>query len=206
MCCNLTIPQHPHCMCSLVTVTVSETKGQDKEFDADGVTKYIDGLSDKERRQLFGVKGAKEYRAGGDWQKLTRGWQGYDKPQGRLKSEDFNLSSPENINIIEPTKRYYEHRSNKIFANPNDVIDLYAKGYVDSRIIYDDSGRMIKMIHPTDHVFPKKHPFGEHGEHAHDISWDADSKRIKKNQGRELTDLERKEHQEILKEERYRDK
>lgn len=62
--------------------------------------------------------------------------------------------------------------------------------------IYNGNGAMIKQIHSGNHNRPKAHPFGEHGEHAHDYIWE-NGELIKK-VDRDLLDLERKEHGDIL--------
>lgn len=55
---------------------------------------------------------------------------------------------------------------------------------------------MVRQISNGPHGNPKKHPYGQHGEHAHDIIW-ADG-RITGRPTRELTDDERKENADIL--------
>ncbi len=82
-------------------------------------------------------------------------------------------------------------------SKPNDVIDtVSSKGTVSNRTIYDEVGNMIKQINPTNHGNAKKHPFGQNGEHAHDIIWE-DGKIVGR-PPRELADSERKEHSDIL--------
>ena len=65
------------------------------------------------------------------------------------------------------------------------------------RNYYDHSGRQIKQISNNDHGNAKKHPYGKHGEHAHDYIYDANGKMIDR-VIRELTDEERKENSDIL--------
>ena len=65
-----------------------------------------------------------------------------------------------------------------------------------SRNYYDERGFWIKQITNNDHGNPKKHPYGEHGEHAHDIIWE--DGRIVGRPMRELTERERKEEADIL--------
>ena len=54
-----------------------------------------------------------------------------------------------------------------------------------------------KQICNNDHGHPKQHPFGKHGEHAHDYKYDANGKLLSRD-ARELTDEERKENSDIL--------
>lgn len=71
-----------------------------------------------------------------------------------------------------------------------------AKGGID-RNYYGLDGKQIKQVTNNDHGKPKGHPYGTHGEHAHDYIWDADGKLIDRPM-RELTEQERKENADIL--------
>lgn len=80
---------------------------------------------------------------------------------------------------------------------PNAVIDTVSKGGKQrDRMIYDEEGRQKTQISNGPHANPKNHPFGEHGEHAHDIIWE--NGKIVSRTPRNLTDQERKEHADIL--------
>lgn len=84
----------------------------------------------------------------------------------------------------------------KPIFKPNAVVDIQnSRGYIE-RTIYDNDGKMIKQIHPTNHGKPKAHPYGKNGEHANDIIWKDD--KIVDRPHRDLTDIERKEHADIL--------
>ena len=84
----------------------------------------------------------------------------------------------------------------KTKANPYTVLDtMTSRGFV-NRTIYNEQGKMIKQINTSNHGNPKKHPYGIHGEHIHDIIWDED--KIIGRTSRELTEKERKENQDIL--------
>ena len=54
-----------------------------------------------------------------------------------------------------------------------------------------------KDITNHDHNNPKQLPFGEHGEHAHDYTWD-NEKKLKNKTRRNLTEKEREENSDIL--------
>ena len=55
---------------------------------------------------------------------------------------------------------------------PFAVVDtLSQNGKQHDRTFYDSDGRMIRQISNGPHGNPKKHPFGQHGEHVHDILW-----------------------------------
>lgn len=81
---------------------------------------------------------------------------------------------------------------------PNSVIDhIREDGSIKARAFYDANGWKEKEIHTSDHGKPKWHPFGEHGEHAHDYEWDKETGIPRRTQ-RELNDEERKENRDIL--------
>lgn len=81
---------------------------------------------------------------------------------------------------------------------PYAVIDTTSRGGKQfDRTIYDANGKIIKQIHSGNHGHPKQHPFGFHGEHAHDVFWDKNGKSYRP--ARELTDQERHENADILK-------
>ena len=69
------------------------------------------------------------------------------------------------------------------------------KGGID-RNYYNRRGEWIKQITNNDHGQPKNHPFGEHGEHAHDITYNEDGSVSRTT--RELTPEERREEADIL--------
>lgn len=85
------------------------------------------------------------------------------------------------------------HAAYKPFA----VVDTLSRnGKQHDRTFYDAEGRMTRQISNGPHGNPKKHPFGQHGEHAHDILWKDGV--IMDRPVRELTDEERKENADIL--------
>ena len=80
---------------------------------------------------------------------------------------------------------------------PNAVLDTISQnGKQRDRMIYDANGRQKTQINSAGHGNLKQHPFGEHGEHAHDIIWE-DGKIVSRIP-RELTEQERKENADIL--------
>lgn len=80
---------------------------------------------------------------------------------------------------------------------PFAVVDtLSQNGKQHDRTFYDSEGRMTRQISNGPHGNPKKHPFGQHGEHVHDILWKNGV--IVDRPVRELTDKERKENADIL--------
>jgi hypothetical protein len=78
------------------------------------------------------------------------------------------------------------------------IIDHVGRdGKVETRTYYGPDSFKTKDITTHDHRNPKKHPFGKHGEHAHDYEWDAKGT-LKNRTTREITDDERKENIDIL--------
>lgn len=81
------------------------------------------------------------------------------------------------------------------YGIPNSIVQSVAKKGGITRDYYDGNGLWVKEISNNDHGFPKRHPFGENGEHAHDITWVNGKQR---RTSRELTEDERKENADIL--------
>ena len=80
---------------------------------------------------------------------------------------------------------------------PFAVLDTVSRGGEQhDRVYYDKNGRQSRQISSGPHGNAKKHPFGAHGEHAHDIVWE-DGKIIRRTV-RALDDQERKENADIL--------
>ena len=80
---------------------------------------------------------------------------------------------------------------------PHAVVDTVSRGGEQrDRMYYDAKGRQARQINNGPHANPKKHPFGEHGEHAHDIQWERGE--IIGRAVRELSEAERKENADIL--------
>jgi SPP1 gp7 family putative phage head morphogenesis protein len=100
--------------------------------------------------------------------------------------------------IIKADKVVSGHESTPKKSDANTVIDHIGKnGTVNVRSFYGADGVKVKDIHTDDHGFPKQHPFGKHGEHAHDYTWDENG-RLKEKTTREVTDEERERNGDIL--------
>lgn len=99
------IPRHPHCMCMTEVVFSWEVKNIDRKINPNKARKYINGLSEYQKKILFGSDGAKKYQKGEDWQKLLYGWDGFGTPKVRLDKSIFNLKDEtKNVNIEEIKK------------------------------------------------------------------------------------------------------
>ena len=56
-----------------------------------------------------------------------------------------------------------------------------------------------KDIHFTDHKQPSEHPYGNDGEHVHDIEYyEVGNPKAKKRTTRELSQMEREENSDVL--------
>lgn len=90
--------------------------------------------------------------------------------------------------------RVVRHTSAK--GESNSITQTVAINNAINRNFYDETGRWITQITNNDHGNRKKHPYGKHGEHAHDIIW-KDGKIVGR-PTRELTEAERRENEDIL--------
>ncbi len=108
------------------------------------------------------------------------------------------IKSEKSAKTIKPSQTIRGHAGTPKQAEPNSVIDhLNDAGEVDARGFYNDSGMKEKDIHTNDHGNPKRHDYGQHGEHAHDYEWTDDGK-LKNKTIREIDDDERERNGNIL--------
>ena len=90
------------------------------------------------------------------------------------------------------------HRPPESTGKPNSIVDhVDDTGKVKARVFYDDAGRKTQEIDTTDHGNPKKHPYGEHGEHVHEYTWSDDAKQPVRTT-RNLSAEEREENGDII--------
>lgn len=110
----------------------------------------------------------------------------------------FAVATPGKSGIIKADRVVSGHSTTPRKAEPNVVIDhVDENGSVKARGFYDADGVKEQDIHTTDHGNPKRHPYGEHGEHIHEYMWDANGKLLDK-VTRNLSDDERKRNRDIL--------
>jgi hypothetical protein len=88
------------------------------------------------------------------------------------------------------------HGSAPKTLKPNAVLERESKQGRIERTIYDENSKQAKQVHASDHGNPKRHPYGEHGEHTHDVSFEGG--KIARDDARELTAEERNRHRDIL--------
>ncbi len=90
-----------------------------------------------------------------------------------------------------------ETKKTSLTGTPNSITQVVnKKGGID-RNYYGNNGDQKLQISNNDHGNPKAHPFGEHGEHAHDYYYDETGKLIR-GEGRDLTDEERERDGDML--------
>lgn len=112
------------------------------------------------------------------------------------KYSQYRYNSNGTIVVTDDLTRSVHPRSASVYK-PFAVVDsLSQNGRQRDRVFYDAEGRQVRQISSGPHGNPSRHPFGQHGEHAHDIVW-TDGK-ITARPVRELTDEERKENADIL--------
>ncbi|MCD8089630.1 MAG: hypothetical protein LUD81_03245 [Clostridiales bacterium] len=124
-------------------------------------------------------------------------WGVRNGPPYPLKRDENKVENSKKSGIIKIT--ISGHKSAPMKAEPNSIIDHISSktGKVDKRSYYDERGLKLKDVHTTDHGNPKVHPYGKHGEHAHDYTWYKDGS-VKQGKHRDLDTEERKENSDIL--------
>ena len=104
--------------------------------------------------------------------------------------KDNTLTNAIGAEIIKVTKSTRNGIPGSITQKEN------AKGGID-RNYYGQDGRQTKQISNNDHGHKAESAFGQHGEHAHDYTWDENGT-MYHGKARELTEEERKENSDIL--------
>ena len=190
------LPAHPHCMCKLVKIYDADLSGKKaKENIEDAVNAYLEKLSDNQRMQLMGINGAKAWQSGESWQDYLRGWQGLGKQESRLREILLQLHADEKL---QANKDNGIIRVQKVSlkGEPYAVTERMNRNGGIDRNYYDANGMQYLQITNNDHGQPKAHPFGKHGEHAHDYKY-VDGVLLR-GKARELTEDERKKAGDFL--------
>ncbi|MBO5245251.1 MAG: hypothetical protein J6B02_04045 [Selenomonadales bacterium] len=80
------VPLHPHCMCRFEEVYAWEVDiSKQKNNVKQAGDKWLNGLSDSDRRKVLGIEGDEAWKQGENWQKYMRNWRGTAEPETRLK-------------------------------------------------------------------------------------------------------------------------
>lgn len=93
-------------------------------------------------------------------------------------------------------KTIIEVQKTALYGAPASITQVVTQTGGITRNYYDSTGKWIKQISNNDHGNAKHHPYGKHGEHAHDIVWKDGA--VVDRPVRELTEEERKENGDIL--------
>ena len=92
-----------------------------------------------------------------------------------IEAEQTERGSTAGKDQVVPDEIKPKSASTPRYNKSNAVVDyVVGDALVDKRVFYDAEGKMIRQIHTNDHGYPKSHPFGIAGEHAHDFVWDRD--------------------------------
>lgn len=86
---------------------------------------------------------------------------------------------------------------NYLIGVPDTITQVVGKKGGIERNYYGADGKQVKQICNNDHGHPKQHPFGEHGEHAHDYVYDKNGMLINRDP-RDITPQEREDNKDIL--------
>lgn len=116
----------------------------------------------------------------------------------RFSDYERQVASHGGSGNITPDSVHSSHSGNPRQAQPLQIIDhKNHDGKIDKRAFYDAAGLIYLEIHTTNHGFPKTHPFGKNGSHAHDMNWINEKTAIPQ-KGRELTAQESEDNKDIL--------
>lgn len=94
-------------------------------------------------------------------------------------------------------KPIIEVKKTLLRGEPNSITQLVSKKGGIERNYYDETGRQYKQVANNNHGKPKAHPFGVHGEHAHDYVYDEEGHLVSR-KIREMNKIEREENGDIL--------
>ena len=107
-------------------------------------------------------------------------------------NKDGNIIATDDWTKKEHVKIPGKYRQNAVIETMEEKSGVKYK----NRTIYDRKGHMVKQIHSGNHGNKKIHNYGENGEHVHIYRWEKG--RIKKRYTREMNQIERKEHGDLL--------
>lgn len=104
---------HPHCMCRYKEVSVWEVDiSRQKDNVKQAGDKWLNGLSDENRRLVLGIEGNEAWKQGENWQKYMRNWRGLAEPETRLKK------AVKDVKIVRSRGKTFVFNL-QLFADPN---------------------------------------------------------------------------------------
>jgi hypothetical protein len=103
------LPVHPHCLCHLAPVFSSELEGKTaKNRIEGGGREYLNQLSHRERMQLMGVEGARDFEKGADWRRFARNYS-----KNLLKGAEFKTNAiPAAAEAVIPRQKVFGYALN----------------------------------------------------------------------------------------------
>lgn len=114
------LPAHPHCLCRVAEVYRGEADLSKQQDNTDeSVNKWLNSLTERQRQQVLGIKGEKEWQNGNGWQNNLRGWQGLGSPLSRLLNTSLDGKIKEKVL---PTSLAYFESGVKKFIPKNSLI------------------------------------------------------------------------------------
>lgn len=170
--------------------TAMDAAGQDTYESAAKVKQWQDAQKDFVRQTGIKRQSAREQIAG---------YEQREAAQSRAALAKYAKYRYNKDGTIIPTDDWTGrgHTSIPTTYRPHAVVDTVSRnGKQRDRVIYGPDGKMVTQIHGGGHGNPKRHPYGESGEHGHRVVWEDD--KIIGRPEFELGDQERKENADIL--------
>ena len=156
------VPLHPHCMCRYEEVYAWEVDiSKQKDNVKQAGDKWLNGLSDVNRRRVLGIEGDEAWKQGENWQKYMRNWRGPVEAETRLKDvvqeyRSVTLSKDEYATAYKAggitckkveSPQYDMYVSNSVKLKPKELYDM------ENRL---NEGRKLLQVKSLDN-FPKVH-------------------------------------------------
>ena len=189
-------PLHPRCRCTIVATFDSpgkrgKTSGERAARDENGRrTRVPADMTYKDWKAVY-IDKSKTFDA---WQKeMEAKYAAMPPTREQLRGREIidKLSSGAPLTSIKPNDKVATGFDLQRFGTYEDQIKSHGgSGNIKPDKLSKD------IVHATNHNFPKKHSFGKHGEHVHDVSWE--NGHIKWSDGKELTEAERKDSGDLL--------
>lgn len=182
-------PMHPFCRCTTIIALDQKVKEGLERRARDPKT----GASKKVPASTNYIQWAKD-----NGLQVNKKIIGGNNSKEQKKENGETVENKRDVGIIKPDKIISGHSGTPKEAERNSIIDhVGTDGKTETRTFYGENALKQKDITTHDHKLPKQHPFGRHGEHAHDYEWNEDGT-LKNRTTRELTEKERKENDDIL--------
>ena len=102
------LPVHPHCLCYLAPVFSSELDKKPTDRMEAGGREYLNQLSHRDRMQLMGVEGARDFEKGADWRRFARNYS-----KNLLKGAEFKTNAiPAAAEAVIPRQKVFGYALN----------------------------------------------------------------------------------------------